>query len=186
MSRTLEDRRGRLRGKVVSPEGAPVWNPEARVTMGNDMLAETRHNVMELLSEPLGPKCEASRQVIEQENKECWSRACGLSDRSDIRPKVNAKQKRSITAGSIQANPPNAVQEQLGVAIPVEFLFKDWIGNQTLSVSVIFRRKSQCLYQVPARRIEKCQNGKQMQGSLWQKERKRTCARKMLKLTRNV
>ena len=33
MSRTLEERRGRLRGKVVSLEVAPVWNPEARVTM---------------------------------------------------------------------------------------------------------------------------------------------------------
>ena len=31
---------------------------------------------------------------------------------------MNAKQKRSITARSTQANPPNAVQKQLEVAIP--------------------------------------------------------------------
>ena len=54
MSRTLENRGGRLRRKVVSSEVAPVWNPEARVTMGNEMLLERRYNVMELLREPLG------------------------------------------------------------------------------------------------------------------------------------
>ena len=54
MSRTLEDRQGRLRGKVVSPEVGPVWNPEARVTMNSDMPAETCYHVKELLSDPLG------------------------------------------------------------------------------------------------------------------------------------
>ena len=117
MSRTLEDRRGRLKGKVVSPEVAPVWNPEARVTMRSDMPAETRYNVMELLSQPLGPEREASGQKNEQENTEYWSRACGLWNRLDLRPKLNAKQKRSITSRSTQANPPNAVQEQLDATI---------------------------------------------------------------------
>ena len=84
MSRTLENRRGRLRRKVVSSEVAPVWNPEARVTMGNEMLLERRYNVMELLREPLGLEWEASCQVIEQENKEYWSRACGLCNRPDL------------------------------------------------------------------------------------------------------
>ena len=78
MSQTLEDRRGRLKEKVVPPEIAQVWNPEARVTMGSDMPPETRYNVMELLSEPLGPEWEESRQRIEQENQDYWSRACGL------------------------------------------------------------------------------------------------------------
>ena len=61
--------------KVVPPKIAPVWNMESRVTMGNDKPTETRNNVMELFNEPLGPEWEAFRQVIEQENKECWSRA---------------------------------------------------------------------------------------------------------------
>ena len=73
---------------------------------------------MELLSEPLAPEWESSGKKIEQENKEYWSRACGLWIRPDLRPKVNAKKKMSITARSTQANPPNAVQEQLDVAIP--------------------------------------------------------------------
>ena len=114
----MEDRRARLKGRVVPPEVAPVWNPEARVTMENEMPAETRYNVMELISEPLRPEREASRQKIEQENKEYWSRACGLWNRPDLRPRVKTKQKRSITAPSTQANPPNAVQEQLDVAVP--------------------------------------------------------------------
>ena len=54
MSRTLEDRQGRLRGKVVTPEVAPVWNTEARVTMGNNMPTETRYNVMELPGTRMG------------------------------------------------------------------------------------------------------------------------------------
>ena len=116
MSRTLEDRRGRLRGKMVIPEFAPVWNPEARVTMGNDM--ETRYHVMERLSEPLGPEWEVSRPVIEQKNKKCWSRNCGLWNRPDLRPKVEAKQMTSIVAHTIQMNAPNAIQEQLDAAIP--------------------------------------------------------------------
>ena len=46
--------------------------------MGSDMPAETHYNVMELLSEPQGPEWEASRQKIEQEDKEHLSDACGL------------------------------------------------------------------------------------------------------------
>ena len=82
------------------------------------MPAETPYNVMELLSEPLEPEWEASRQKIEQENKEYWSRACALCNRPDLRPRVNAKQKRSETARSTQAISPNAVQVQLDVAFP--------------------------------------------------------------------
>ena len=92
VSRT-EDRREILKVKVVSPKVAPAWNPDARVTMGSDMPAEARYNVRELLSEPLGPEWEASRQKIEQENKEYWSRACVLWNRPDLRHKVHAKQK---------------------------------------------------------------------------------------------
>ena len=118
MSRTLEDMRGGLKEKVVPHENAQVWEPEARVTMGSEMPAETCYNVMELLSEPLGPEWKASREKIEQENKEYWSRACGLWNRPGLRRRVNAKQKRSITAPSTQADPPVPAQEQLDVAIP--------------------------------------------------------------------
>ena len=97
MSRTLEERQGRLKGNIVPPQLAPVWNPEARVTMGNDMPAETWYHIMELLSDPLGPEWEASRQIIEQENRDNWSRACGLWGRPDLRPKISPKQKRAIT-----------------------------------------------------------------------------------------
>ena len=65
--------------------------------MGNDMPAETSFHVMELLSDPLVPEREASRQVIEQRIKEHWSRACRLWNRPDLGPKFNAKQKRTIT-----------------------------------------------------------------------------------------
>ena len=96
MSRTLEERQGRLKELVVPPQISPVWNPEARITMGSDMPAETCYHVMELLSDPLGPEWEASRQIIEQEIWENWSRACGLWGRPDLRPKISAKQKRPI------------------------------------------------------------------------------------------
>ena len=117
MSRTLKDRRGRLKEIVVPPEIAQVWNPVARETMGDDMPAETRYNVMELLREHLGPEWETTRERIEEENKEYWSRACGLWNRPDLRPRANAKQKRSRTARSNQADPPVPAQEQLDVAI---------------------------------------------------------------------
>ena len=45
--------------------------------MGNDMPVETRNNVQELLSDPLGPGREAFRQVFEQQNREYWSTAWG-------------------------------------------------------------------------------------------------------------
>ena len=61
------------------------------------MPAETCYHVMELLSDPLGPEWEASRQIIEHENRENSSRACGLRGRPDLRPKISAKQKRPIT-----------------------------------------------------------------------------------------
>ena len=78
MSCTLEERQGRLKGLIVPSQVSPVWNPEARVTMGSDMPAETCYHIMELLSDPLGPEWEASRQIIEHENRDNWSRACGL------------------------------------------------------------------------------------------------------------
>ena len=96
MSRTMKERQGKLKGKVIPPQAAPVWNPEARVTMDSDMPAETCYHAMELLSDPLRPKREASRQIIEHENRDNWSRAYGLWGRHDSRPKVSAKRKRAI------------------------------------------------------------------------------------------
>ena len=56
MSRTLEERQGRLKGKVIPPQRTPVWNPEARITMSSDMPLETCYHIMELLSDSLGPE----------------------------------------------------------------------------------------------------------------------------------
>ena len=56
MSRTLEERPGRLKRLVAPPQIASVWNPAARITMGSDMPAETCYHIMELLSDPLGPE----------------------------------------------------------------------------------------------------------------------------------
>ena len=72
MSRFLEDRQSCFRGKVVPPENAPVTTPEAGANMGSDIPAKTCYHVMELLSDPLGPVWKATRQVIEQRNKEHW------------------------------------------------------------------------------------------------------------------
>ena len=86
---------------------APVWNPEARVTMGSDMPAETCYHIMELLSHPLGPEWEVSRQIIAHENRDNWSRASGLWGRPDLRPKVSAKQKRAITTRARPLDQPH-------------------------------------------------------------------------------
>ena len=65
--------------------------------MGSDMQVETCYHIMELLSDPLGPEWEASRQKIKNENRGNWSRACGLWGRPDLRPKISVEQKRAIT-----------------------------------------------------------------------------------------
>ena len=121
MSRTLEERQGRLKGLVVPPQISPVWNPEARITMGSDMPAETCYHVMELLSDPLGPEWEASRQIVEHENREIWSRACGLWGRPDLRPKISAKQKRPIAVRNRPLDLPHLFNaSRLDVQIPAD------------------------------------------------------------------
>ena len=121
MSRTLEERQGRLKGLVVPPKISPVWNSEARITMGSDMPAETCYHVMELLSDPLGPEWEASRQIIEHENRENWSRACGLWGRPDLRPKISAKQKRPIAVRNRPLDLPQLFNaSRLDVQIPAD------------------------------------------------------------------
>ena len=121
MSRTLEERQGRLKGLVIPPQFSPVWNPEARITMGSDMPAETCYHIMELLSEPLGPEWEASRQIIEHENRENWSRACGLWGRPDLRPKISAKQKRPIAIRNRPLDLPHLFNaSRLDVQIPAD------------------------------------------------------------------
>ena len=64
--------------------------------MGTDMPAETCYHIMEFHSDPLGFEWEASRRNIVYENQDDWSRDFGLRGRSNLRPKVNAKQKRAI------------------------------------------------------------------------------------------
>ena len=119
MSRTLEERQGRLKGLIIPPQTMPVWNPEARVTMGSDMPAETCYHVMELLSDPLGPEWEASRQIIEHENRDNWSRACWLWGRPDLRPKLSAKQKRPIATRNRPLDLPHLFNaSRLDVQIP--------------------------------------------------------------------
>ena len=121
MSRTLEERQGRLKGLVVPPQISPVWNPEARITMGSDMPAQTCYHVMELLSDPLGPEWEASRQIIEHENRENWSRACGPWGRPDLRPKISAKQKRLIAVRNRPLDLPHLFNaSRLDVQIPAD------------------------------------------------------------------
>ena len=107
MSRTLEERQGRLKGLVIPPQRARVWNPEARITMGSDMPAEKCYHIMELLSDPLGPEWEASRHIIEHENRDNWSRACGLWGRPDLCPKISAKQKIAIATRTRPLDLPN-------------------------------------------------------------------------------
>ena len=124
MSRTLEERQGRLKGLVAPPpppQIASVWNPEARITMGSDMPAETCYRIMELLSDPLGPEWEASRQIIEHENRDNWSRACGLWGRPDLRPKISAKQKRPIATRNRPLDLPHLFNAtRLDLQIPAE------------------------------------------------------------------
>ena len=88
-----------IRGQAQPPprqgstaRGCTSVEPEARVTMGNDMSAETWYNVMELPSEPLGRQWEASRQTIEQRNKEFGLEPAGsgtdpICDRKFVRNK---------------------------------------------------------------------------------------------------
>ena len=92
--------------------------PKARMAIGNDMPADTCYNVMEFLSEPLGPEWEQTREIVEQKNKECWSRACGLWNRPGLRPKINAEEKKNINPRATQMNAPSATPGQLDVAIP--------------------------------------------------------------------
>ena len=121
MSRTLEERQGRLKGLVVPPQILPVWNPEARGTMGSDMPAETCYHIMELLSDPLGHEWEASRQIIENENRDNWSKACGLWGRPDLRPKISAKQKRPVATRNRPLDLPHLFNaSRLDVQIPVD------------------------------------------------------------------
>ena len=121
MSRTLEERQGRLKGLVVPPQTSPVWNPEARITMGSDMPAETCYHIMELLSDPPGPEWEASRQIIEHENKDNCSRACGLWGRPDLRPKISAKQKKAITTRNRPLDLSHLLNaSRLDVQVPTE------------------------------------------------------------------
>ena len=123
MSRTLEERQGHLKGLVAPPQTTPVWNPEARVTMESEMPTETCYHIMELLSDALGPEWEASRQIIEHEIRDNWSRACRLWGRPDMRPKISAKQKRPIATRNRPLDLPHLVNAsrldaQIPVAIP--------------------------------------------------------------------
>ena len=119
MSRTLEKGQGRSKGLVIPPQRAPVRNPEARITMGSDMPAETCYHIMELLSDPLRPEWEDSCQIIENENRDNWSRACGLWGRPDLRPKISTKQKKSNATQTSPLDLPNLPNiNQLNVQIP--------------------------------------------------------------------
>ena len=87
------------------------------------MPAETCYHVMELLSDPLGPEWEASRQIIEHENRENWSRACGPASlrAGDLRPKISAKQKRPIAVKNRPLDLPHLFNaSRLDVQIPAE------------------------------------------------------------------
>ena len=103
----LEERQGLLKGLVIPPQWAPLWHLEARITMGSDMPAETCYDIMELLSDPLGPEWEASRENIEHENRDNWSRACELWGGPDLRPKMSAKQKKAIVTRTGPLDLPN-------------------------------------------------------------------------------
>ena len=103
------------------PQTAPVWNPEARITISGDMPAETCYHIMELLSDPLGPEWEASRQIFEHENRDNWSRACGLWGRPDLRPKISTRQKRPIATRNRPLDLPHLFNAtRLDVQIPAE------------------------------------------------------------------
>ena len=83
------------------------------------MPAETCYHIMELLSDPLGPEWEASRQIIEHENRDNWSRACGLWVRPDLRPKISTKQEKLIATQTRMLDLPNWPNiNQLNVQIP--------------------------------------------------------------------
>ena len=89
--------------------------------MGSDMPAETCYRIMELLSDPLGPEWEASRQIIEHEKRDNWSRACGLWGRPDLRPKISAKQKRPIATRNRPLDLPHLFNAtRLHLQIPAE------------------------------------------------------------------
>ena len=53
---------------------------------------------MELLSDPLGPEWDASRQIIEHESRDNWSRACG---------KISAKPEKAIATRTRPLDLPN-------------------------------------------------------------------------------